>query len=76
MLLECSIMRALAGHPTCVRFHDCFRVDSCAAMYGIVMELVAGGDLYEHVMLHGALREPQARHVMAQLLDALRCVLH
>jgi serine/threonine protein kinase len=74
VLLECSIMRAVAGHPVCVRFLDCFRLD--AASFGIAMELVHGGELYELVMTHGALREPQARHVMSQLLDALRCVLH
>ncbi|PRW55916.1 CBL-interacting serine threonine- kinase 3-like [Chlorella sorokiniana] len=37
----------------------------------MVMELVTGGDLFDRVVAHGPMKEPAARRVFSQLLDAV-----
>ena len=61
-MLECDIMRDLAGHPSVVGFRG---------VYAISMECVAGGELWTHCSKHGPLPEAEARHLTAQILDAL-----
>ena len=70
VMLECDILRDLAGHPSVVGFRGVYAF-ARPGMYAIVMEYVSGGELWTHCSKHGPLPEPEARHLTAQILDAL-----
>ena len=75
VMLECSIMTALAGHPAVVRFRGVYALERPGSfpMYAIAMDHVAGGELWTHCSKHAPLPEPEARHLTAQILDAIAC---
>ena len=64
---ELRVMRAL-DHPNVVKMIEFF--EDSQAVY-LVLELAAGGDLYERLLKDGPMREPRAAAVVAQMLDAL-----
>lgn len=64
---EIAIMRALS-HPSIVQLHQVIR--SPSRVY-LVMELVAGGELYWKVQNEGALQESLARCYFQQLVDGV-----
>jgi serine/threonine protein kinase len=70
VMLECDIMRDLAGHPSVVGFRGVYAFNR-PGVYAVAMEYVAGGELWTHCSKHGPLPEPEARHLTAQILDAL-----
>ena len=70
VMLECDILQELAGHPSVVGFRGVYAF-ARPGMFAIVMEYVAGGELWTHCSKHGPLPEPEARHLTAQILDAL-----
>jgi serine/threonine protein kinase len=74
VLAECSIMFELAAHPCIVKLLAAFQLQP-AGTFALVMELLPGGELYTRVAARGYLPEPEARTILAQILDALRCVL-
>ncbi len=65
-------MHDLAGHPAVVGFRGVYAVRP--GVFAIAMDYVGGGELWTHCNKHGPLPEPEARHITAQLLDALGCV--
>ena len=72
-MLECSIMHELAAHPAVVAFRGVYRLPR-PGVFAIVMDYVAGGELWTHCSKHAPLPEPEARHLTAQILDVLECV--
>ncbi|CAK0904221.1 unnamed protein product [Prorocentrum cordatum] len=64
---EADILFSLQ-HPNIVRLFDVVETPDC--LY-LVMELVEGGDLFEHIARHRRLGEPEARYVFLQLVEAL-----
>mmetsp|Transcript_42532 Transcript_42532/g.102852 ORF Transcript_42532/g.102852 Transcript_42532/m.102852 type:complete len:874 (+) Transcript_42532:90-2711(+) len=65
---EVSLMRTL-DHPYIVQLVDVF-VHSGVAMY-LVMELVAGGDLFDRIVQQERYTEKDARRAMRRLLSAI-----
>jgi len=72
VLRECSLMTELAAHPAIVRFRGVHALRP--GTYAIVLEHVAGGELWAHCSKHAPLPELEARHFFGQLLDVLVCV--
>ena len=68
VLSEARILRTI-DHPNVIRFIDIFETDQ---HLHLVMELVEGGELFDHLIHHGPFTEPDARHIMNQLLSALK----
>uniref|UniRef100_A0A5F9CL45 non-specific serine/threonine protein kinase n=1 Tax=Oryctolagus cuniculus TaxID=9986 RepID=A0A5F9CL45_RABIT len=64
---EASIMQLLR-HPNIVQLLE---VGWVGHYHCLVMELVDGGDLYQHVMSRGGLPEPEAMVLFAQVLEAV-----
>ena len=69
VLHECSILQELAGHPAVVAFRGVHKLRD--GVFAIVTEYVGGGELWTHCSNHGPLPELEARHLVAQILDAL-----
>ncbi|EOD26220.1 hypothetical protein EMIHUDRAFT_236921 [Emiliania huxleyi CCMP1516] len=66
-------------HAHIIRFYDVFATETelCLLVFEtetelcLLVELVEGGELFDHLIEHGAFKEVGARAVMAQLLDAV-----
>ena len=67
VLRECDIMESVA-HPHVVRFLGKFETPSC--LY-LVLELVVGGELFDHLLKTGRQSEDQARKLFRQLISAV-----
>lgn len=68
VLQEARILRKIS-HPSIVRFEEILETDRELCM---IMELVDGGELYDYLVEKGAFGEADARHIMCQLLEALK----
>ena len=68
VLMEARILRNI-DHPNVIRFVDIF--EDPTKLF-LVMELVQGGELFDRLEKDGPFAEADARHVMFQLLSALR----
>jgi len=68
---EISIAKSL-DHPNIVRLYETFRDSACIHL---VIELCAGGELFERVSGTEGLGEPQASAYVRQILSAI-CYLH
>ena len=68
VLSEARILRTV-DHPNVVRFIDIFETD---AHLHLVMELVEGGELFDHLLEHGAFPEPDARAISTRIHAAPR----
>ncbi|CAM9259038.1 unnamed protein product [Phaeothamnion confervicola] len=64
---EIEILRQL-DHPNIVKFED---VIETANMIYVVMELVTGGELFDHLLENGSMSEPQAAHLMHGVMSAV-----
>ncbi|GAA0151050.1 non-receptor serine/threonine protein kinase [Lithospermum erythrorhizon] len=64
---EISIMK-IVRHPFIVRLHEVLASDT--RIY-IVLEFVAGGELFDKVVQQGRLSDNEARHFFQQLIDAV-----
>lgn len=65
---ELEIAKSL-DHPNIIKFLGAYETSHRVC---IVHELVAGGDLLEHLLAQGKMKEQQAAHVFRQLLSALQ----
>ena len=68
VLSEARILRGV-DHPNVIKFVDIFETDVHLCL---VMELVEGGELYDHLVNKGPFAEADARAIMYQLLQALK----
>ena len=64
---EAKILQGLS-HPYIVKLDDFYVADS--AVY-LVMELLAGGDLFDRIVQKGRYTETESRHVMRRVLAAI-----
>mmetsp|Transcript_30216 Transcript_30216/g.100041 ORF Transcript_30216/g.100041 Transcript_30216/m.100041 type:complete len:1060 (-) Transcript_30216:13-3192(-) len=64
---ETSLLLALR-HDKIVQLRDVFETPD--QLY-LVLDLVEGGDLYDHIVSNGRMQEDHSRYVLAQLVDAL-----
>ncbi len=70
---ELEIMTAVAtGAPTGLAVVRLYAIIETHTMIYIVMELVEGGELFDHIVDKGCYDEQKARQVMRQILEALR----
>ncbi|KAL1522585.1 hypothetical protein AB1Y20_017570 [Prymnesium parvum] len=67
VLSEARILKSMS-HPGIIKFHDIFETELELCL---VMELVEGGELFDHLYNHGPFSERDARDIMHQLLQAL-----
>lgn len=67
MLRELAIVH-LIQHPHVVKVYDVMETPEA---FGIVMEHVKGGDLFDLISRHGRLEAPVALRILAQLVTAL-----
>ena len=68
---EASISRVVSGHQNVQAFFDVF--DEADHVY-LVFELIAGGELFDHIVAQkDGISEHQASQWIRQLLDALAC---
>ncbi|GAA0157387.1 non-receptor serine/threonine protein kinase [Lithospermum erythrorhizon] len=66
---EVKILKALAGHPNLVKFHDAFEDDH--NVY-IVMELCEGGELLDRILSKGGrYTEEDAKKIVMQILNVV-----
>lgn len=61
---EVRVMK-LIRHPSVVRLYQV--VDTAKHLY-LILELGSGGDLFEHIMTHGAFPEGKARKLFMQIV--------
>lgn len=64
VLLEVGATHMLQGHPHAVRLYDVYED---ANSYHLVMEMLAGGELFDHISAAGALTEAQAANILRSL---------
>ena len=74
---EARIMKLL-HHPHVVRLLDVFEEDKEIVL---VMEYVPGGELFDHIVAQGKLRENDARRIFRHLISAIdychqNCIVH
>ena len=70
---EMEIMMLVASRaPAGLAVVRLYAIIETASMIYIVMELVEGGELFDHIVEAGAYDEQKARKVMRQILEALR----
>eukprot|EP00252_Welwitschia_mirabilis_P016131 TRINITY_DN3564_c0_g2_i1.p1 TRINITY_DN3564_c0_g2~~TRINITY_DN3564_c0_g2_i1.p1 ORF type:complete len:509 (+),score=84.69 TRINITY_DN3564_c0_g2_i1:367-1893(+) len=67
--LEIEIMSALSGHPNVVSLKAVFEEEEYVHL---VMELCAGGELFERLQEHGRYSEPEAARVFKPLMEVVR----
>ncbi|CAI7828592.1 unnamed protein product [Closterium sp. NIES-54] len=65
---EVTFLAMLRGHPSVITLQEVFEDDKAIHL---VMELCAGGDLFDRIKSQGQIPEPDAAHVLKQLLEAL-----
>ena len=65
VLLEARILKKVE-HPGVIKFHEIFETDD---ELFLVMELVEGGELFDHLYNHGPFTEQDACNIMHQLLQ-------
>ena len=68
VLSEARLLKSI-DHPGVIRFHKIFETEVHLCL---VMELVEGGELFDHLLEHGPFAEADARCIMRQLLTALK----
>jgi serine/threonine protein kinase len=64
------LVLAAVSHPNIVQLVQ-VHLNLQSGSIHVCMQLMAGGEVYQHVCEHGALTEVQAREVMCGLLSAL-----
>ncbi|KAI1331417.1 hypothetical protein F5Y16DRAFT_267599 [Xylariaceae sp. FL0255] len=64
---EVSILRGLS-HPNIVRLHE---MSETERHIGIVLEYASGGELFDFILNHRYLKDPQARRLFAQLISGV-----
>jgi serine/threonine protein kinase len=69
--LETKALSSVPSHPNITIVKDSFQVSKTSVL---VMEFMAGGDLFDYVNSRGSLLEKEARLYFVQILDALRHV--
>lgn len=70
---EMEIMTTVASSaPAGLAVVRLYAILETTTMIYIVMELVEGGELFDHIVDAGCYDEPRARQVMRQILEALR----
>ncbi|CAI5485469.1 unnamed protein product [Closterium sp. Naga37s-1] len=65
---EVTFLAMLRGHPSVITLQEVFEDDKAIHL---VMELCAGGDLFDRIKSQGQIPEPDAALVLKQLLEAL-----
>jgi len=66
-LSEARILKSLE-HPNIIKYYDVLETETELCL---LVELVEGGELFEHLIEHGAFCETGARAIMKQLLEAV-----
>ena len=69
LLAEVRALRAVSGHPNIVELYDVYLDPNC--MY-LVLELLAGGELFTRIVEVGAYSETDATRHMAKIGSALK----
>lgn len=64
---EIKIMKLL-HHPNIVQLYEV--IETTNTIY-LIMELVSGGELYDYLVVHGQMKEKDAREKMRQILSAV-----
>ena len=64
---EISILRDLQ-HPNIVRLHEFVETER---HMGIILEYASGGELFDYILNHRYLKDPQARRLFAQLVSGV-----
>lgn len=65
---EVKVMKELNGHPNILNMLD--MLEDSSSLY-LVLELAAGGDLFDKIVSVGGFDEPGARHFFLQILAGL-----
>lgn len=67
LMREISILQSL-NHPFIVKLLEVIETD---VYIGMIMEYASGGELFEHILAHKYLKEPEACRYFAQLISAV-----
>lgn len=67
-ILTKSILQTLK-HPNIVKLFDVIETER---YIGIILEYASGGELFEYILAHRALKEKDARRLFAQLISSVQ----
>eukprot|EP01105_Mastigella_eilhardi_P021033 TRINITY_DN5056_c0_g1_i1.p1 TRINITY_DN5056_c0_g1~~TRINITY_DN5056_c0_g1_i1.p1 ORF type:complete len:341 (-),score=109.28 TRINITY_DN5056_c0_g1_i1:79-1038(-) len=66
---EIQIMKRIGTHPNILQLYDVFITKKNVYL---VMELAAGGEVFDHIVKHGEYSEKDAAFVVRQIVDAVK----
>jgi len=67
LMREVQLMKLL-NHPHIVKVYDVFETDDDVV---VVMEYVAGGELFDYIVAHGRVKTDEARKFFRQIVAAI-----